>query len=71
MTFTVPLKEQTVTEGESVTLVCEVSKDNTPVQWLKDGKPITPDEHMQVAVEGEPMVDQRLKSDGRLKARSH
>ncbi len=52
VTFTVPLKEQTITEGDSVTLVCEVSKENATVQWLKDGKPITPDEHMQVTVEG-------------------
>ncbi len=40
MTFTVPLKDQVVTEKDSVTLECEVSKPDQKVVFLKNGKPI-------------------------------
>ncbi len=53
MHFIVPLKEKTVTEGESVTLECEISKAGEKVTWFKDGQPITPDEHFNITVEGE------------------
>ncbi len=40
MTFTVPLKDQAVTEKDSVTLECEVSKPDQKVVFLKNGKPV-------------------------------
>ncbi len=43
VTFTVPLKDQTVQEEQSVTLECEVSKPGQKVKWFKDGKEIKPD----------------------------
>ncbi len=43
MTFTSPLKDQTVPEEQSVTLECELSKPDQKVQWLKNGKEIKPD----------------------------
>ena len=42
-TFTVPLKDVTVPEEESVTLECELSKPDQKVKWLKNGKEIKPD----------------------------
>ncbi len=43
ITFTSPLKDQTVPEEQSVTLECELSKPDQKVQWLKNGKEIKPD----------------------------
>ena len=40
VTFTVPLKDQTVKEKESVTLECEVSKPNQKVLFFKNGQEI-------------------------------
>lgn len=40
MSFTVPLKDTTVPEEETVTLTCETSKANQKVTWLKNGKPL-------------------------------
>ena len=42
-TFTVPLKDVTVPEEESVTLECELSKPDQKVKWFKNGKEIKPD----------------------------
>ena len=42
-TFTAPLKDITITEEQSVTLECELSKPDQKVKWLKDGKEIKPD----------------------------
>ena len=41
--FTTPLKDVTVSEEESVTLECELSKPDQKVKWFKDGKEIKPD----------------------------
>ena len=43
ISFTAPLKDNTVSEKESVVLECEVSKDNAKPKWFKDGKEIKPD----------------------------
>ena len=42
-TFTVPLKDITVPEEESVTLECELSKPDQKLKWFKNGKEIKPD----------------------------
>ena len=41
--FTAPLKDVTVSEEESVTLECELSKPDQKVKWFKDGKEIKSD----------------------------
>ena len=41
--FTAPLKDVTVSEEESVTRECELSKTDQKVKWFKDGKEIKPD----------------------------
>ena len=51
-TFTVPLKETQTTEGNNVTLECQLSHPDLKVSWLKDGKEITPDEHIQIITDG-------------------
>ncbi len=40
MTFTSPLKDTNVTEGDDVTLECETSKPGQKVEWFRDGKKI-------------------------------
>ena len=51
-TFTVPLADTTVTESDTVTLQCQVSKPNKEVKWLRNGKEVKPDERYQVTVDG-------------------
>ena len=41
--FTVPLKDKTVMESETVELTCTLSKPNQPLKWLKNGKPLPKD----------------------------
>ena len=52
MKFTVPTKPQTITEKQSVTLECEVSKPNKKVTWLKAGKEIKPSKDVEITAEG-------------------
>ena len=48
-----PLKDVTTTEGQTVTLECEVSKPNQQVAWFKNGKKITkPDKNMKIERDG-------------------
>ncbi len=53
VTFTVPLKDQTVQEEESVTLECEVSKPDQKVKWLKNGKEVKPDKKRGITIKVE------------------
>ena len=53
VTFTVPLKDVTVTVEETVTLECELSKPNKAVKWFKNGTEIKPDKKRGI----EPKMD--------------
>ncbi len=53
MTFTSPLKDITTSEGETVTLECELSKAGQPVEWLRNGKKIPKsDKNVTISAEG-------------------
>lgn len=47
-----PLHDVTATEGQPITLECEVSKPNVPARWLKDGKVLEPSERYHLVVDG-------------------
>lgn len=42
----------TVVEDEQVTFECELSKPGQTVEWIKDGKPLVPDERTTIKSEG-------------------
>ena len=46
-----PLADATIVEGETVSFTCVVSKANRPAKWFKDGKELSPSEHI------EPILD--------------
>lgn len=46
------LKDQTVEEGDSVTIVCMVSHSSSTVTWQKDGHPLECSEGIIAAKEG-------------------
>jgi hypothetical protein len=48
----VPLKDTEVTEGETVTLTCEVNIPDLPARWFKDKVEIFPTDDRQMSVEG-------------------
>ena len=47
-----PLKDVSVTEADTVTLTCEVSKPHQKPHWLKNGTEIVPDDRVSVEVDG-------------------
>ncbi len=48
VTFVVPLKPQSVSENQSVTLECETSKPNQKVTWLKAGREVKPNRDVEI-----------------------
>ncbi|XP_021393666.2 obscurin isoform X15 [Lonchura striata] len=52
VTFTQPLQSQQAEEGGTVTLRCEVSKSNSPVQWKKAGTVLRPGDKYRMCQEG-------------------
>ncbi|ESO99765.1 hypothetical protein LOTGIDRAFT_141556, partial [Lottia gigantea] len=50
--ITVPLKETEATEGDAVTLVCEVNKPNIEAQWFKDKAPLQSTDELLLRVDG-------------------
>lgn len=44
-----PLLDAQITEKDSVTLTCEVSKPNVKAKWKKDGVEIEPSEHYDIS----------------------
>lgn len=65
--LTTELQPVTVTEGESIKLVCKVSVEPRPtVKWLKDGKPIDFDDRMFDDYDGQYStleIDRTIMSD--------
>ncbi|KAB0360346.1 hypothetical protein FD754_004502 [Muntiacus muntjak] len=47
-----PLEDQQATLGEDVVLRCELSRQGTPVHWLKDGKAIRKSQKYDLLTEG-------------------
>ena len=47
-----PLEDQQATLGEDVVLRCELSREGTPVRWLKDGKAIRKSQKYDLLTEG-------------------
>ncbi|XP_043323033.1 obscurin isoform X2 [Cervus canadensis] len=47
-----PLEDQQATLGEDVVLRCELSREGTPVHWLKDGKAIRKSQKYDLLTEG-------------------
>ena len=56
VTFTLPLEDTTVTEDESASLICETSKPDQPVEWLKDGAVFKPGKKSTAKVEAKGTV---------------
>ncbi|GFO38541.1 titin, partial [Plakobranchus ocellatus] len=49
----VPLKEQEVIEGDTVTLTCKVNKPNVEATWYKENSPFTSSDKCVLKVEGD------------------
>ena len=52
MTFTVPLKDQTVMEHNEATFTCEISKPGRKVTWYRGDQEIKPDKKHQMTSSG-------------------
>ncbi len=52
VTFRVPLQDAECEVDDEVTLMCETSKPDQKVKWLKNGKPMKPDKRIKITVEG-------------------
>ena len=50
VSFTVPLKDTTLPEDNSVVLECEVSQPDTKPKWFKDGKEIKPGKKKGISI---------------------
>ena len=50
--FLIPLEEQTCSEGEIVTFICDVSRDNQIARWFRDGKEVVPSDKYETTVDG-------------------
>ena len=50
--FTAQLKALKVTEGDSATFSCELSKPANSVVWMKDGRKIENDENYELSQDG-------------------
>lgn len=50
--FTKPLEDQTVEEGATATLECEVSRENADVLWFRDAQEIHKTKKYEMVVDG-------------------
>lgn len=50
--FTKPLEDQTVEEEATAELECEVSRENAPVKWFKNGQEIHKTKKYDIIAEG-------------------
>lgn len=63
--FTKPLGEIKAKEGDSVTLTCELDKQDVFCTWLKDGEELKPSDHVQISADG--FTQQLLLTDVTIK----
>lgn len=52
MEFTKPLEDQTVEEEATVTLECEVSRENADVRWFREGQELRKTKKYDMIVDG-------------------
>lgn len=50
--FTKPLEDQTVEEDATITLECEVSRENAEVRWSRDGQELRKTKKYDILVQG-------------------
>ncbi|XP_074642623.1 twitchin-like [Tubulanus polymorphus] len=50
--FTKPLTGKKCSEGDTITLECQVSVDNADVSWFVNGKTITPNDKYEIVTDG-------------------
>lgn len=50
--FLKPLEDKEATVEDTVTLACEVNKDNTKAEWFKDGLPLKVNDKFRVSRDG-------------------
>lgn len=50
--ITQPISDMECLEGETVSFVCEVNKENAPAMWLKDGLIITEEDGYEFILDG-------------------
>ncbi len=60
MVFVVHLKETTVTENNTVTLECQISKPGHRVIWFKDGKEIKRTDRREIQIDKKDKTWHRL-----------
>ena len=48
----IPIKDTECLEGETVSFVCEVNKENHPAMWLRDGTVITEEDGFEFINDG-------------------
>ncbi|XP_046554801.1 titin-like [Haliotis rubra] len=54
--ITVPLSDNECLEGETVSFICEISKENVPVAWMKDGLDISEEDGYQFIIDGKQHI---------------
>lgn len=54
--FTTPLKDQTVTEGDTARFELEVSHDNVPITWYKNETKLHPGRNVLTHVDGKKHI---------------
>ncbi|CAH1802742.1 unnamed protein product, partial [Owenia fusiformis] len=50
--FVKPLKDQTIMEGESTDMKCELSKPDITTTWQQDGHELTESDRVKIVVDG-------------------
>lgn len=51
MTFSIQLRDVVILENQQLELVCQLSKEGPPVQWLKDSRKVTQTDRLSIVSE--------------------